>query len=99
MAALILAALHATKRFHQVAVNVKIAPRTRNASGFIGAWSSMNWGRNARKKSATFGLSAFVRNPCQKTGDRSLVPSERTLGTDPFVLSFGTRDLSPALRT
>jgi len=31
----------------------------------------------------------------RKTGDRSLVPNERTKGSVPNVLAFGTRDLSP----
>jgi hypothetical protein len=36
------AALHATKRFHSVALKVKIDPRKRNASGFRAASWAMN---------------------------------------------------------
>src|SRR5215207_10210553 len=33
---------------------------------------STNWGKNARKKSAVFGLSALTNTPCKKTRERRL---------------------------
>src|SRR6185312_10971650 len=49
-----------TKRFHS-------APRKSRAAALPGASGSTNWGRKAMKKSATFGLSTLVKNPCTNT--------------------------------
>src|ERR1700694_2518953 len=61
------AADHATSRFQSVPFKLKTGPRKRNASGFLGASELMNWGKNARKNRATFGLSTFVRKPWMNT--------------------------------
>src|SRR6478735_3883740 len=58
---------HATKRFQKTLFTLKSTPSAAKASALCGASAAMNCGTNARKKSATFGLSALVRKPCQKT--------------------------------
>src|SRR2546426_9973556 len=50
------AADQATSRFQSVPLKMNTVPRNRKASGLLGAPGSTNCGRNARKKSATFGL-------------------------------------------
>src|SRR5258708_36446056 len=57
---------HATNRFHSVPLKLNIAPSKRNANGFEPASTATNWGRNARKNSATFGFKTLVRKPCTK---------------------------------
>jgi hypothetical protein len=57
------AAKHASTRHHMVPVVTKVKPRRRNAITFVFDAGSMNCGRNARKKSATFGFRTFVRMP------------------------------------
>jgi len=47
-------------------LNINTSPRNRNAASFDGADGSTNCGRNARKKSATFGFRTFVRKPALK---------------------------------
>ena len=56
----------ARNRHHSVPLKLKIAPSTMKASALLGAVGSMNWGTKARKNSATFGFSTFVRKPCAK---------------------------------
>src|SRR5437762_1910620 len=61
------AADQATNRFQRVPLKMNTMPRNRKASGLLGAPGSTNCGRNARKKSATFGLRTLVRKPCRNT--------------------------------
>src|SRR5437762_4165510 len=56
-----------TSRFQSVPLKLKTAPRKRKASGLLGAFESMNCGKNARKNRATFGFSTFVRKPWTNT--------------------------------
>jgi hypothetical protein len=53
---------------HQIVpVTMNVPPRKRKESAPYVETGSMNDGRNAMKKSATFGFSRFVRNPCRYT--------------------------------
>src|ERR1700721_4279443 len=60
------AADHATNKFQSVPLKSNMAPRKRNARGFELASAATNWGRNARKNSATLGFKTLVRKPCMK---------------------------------
>ena len=53
----------ARTRHQIVPVVTKVRPRRRKAVVFEGAAASMNCGRKARKKSATFGFRIFVTIP------------------------------------
>src|SRR5439155_19544688 len=51
---------------HQIVpVATNVSPRVMNAAIFMFDAGSMNCGRNARKNSATLGLSMLVRIPCR----------------------------------
>src|SRR6185503_9771811 len=60
-------AAHARKRHHRVPLTMKRAPRKRNARTRDSASGATNCGRNARKNSATFGLSTLVSRPVRNT--------------------------------
>src|SRR3954463_10236630 len=55
----------ARTRHQIVPVVTNVRPRTMKAATFIFDAGSMNCGRKARKKSATFGLRTFVKTPCR----------------------------------
>lgn len=55
----------ATKRLQSVPFKLNNMPRNKRAILLFSAFGEMNCGKNARKNTATFGLRAFVRNPCQ----------------------------------
>src|SRR5438132_13420515 len=55
----------ARMRHQIVPVVTNVRPSVMNAAIFIFDAGSMNCGRKARKKSATFGLSTFVKTPCR----------------------------------
>src|SRR2546423_10822070 len=57
----------ATPTQKSVPLKMKIRPSSTNAAALCGESDATNCGRNARKNSATFGLSALVRAPCKNT--------------------------------
>src|SRR5687768_13443913 len=63
--AAMLAADHATKRFQSVPLMLKTSPRNRKDSALFEVAGSMNWGRKARKNSATLGFRTLVSRPCE----------------------------------
>ena len=71
----------AIKRFQIVPLKSNIAPRKRKANGFELASDATNWGRKARKKSATLGFKTLVRKPwtkmpCTEAGRMEAGPGE-----------------------
>src|ERR1700685_4350995 len=56
----------AMNKFHSVPLKSNITPRKRNARGFELASAATNWGRKARKNSATLGFKTLVRKPWTK---------------------------------
>src|ERR1700685_2137597 len=58
------AAANARIRHQIVPVVTKVAPSARKSSVLEVLAGLMNCGRNARKKSATFGFSTLLRIPC-----------------------------------
>jgi hypothetical protein len=56
-------AAQATATLNTVELALNSRPRRMKVSTFDGACALMNCGRKARKKIATFGLSAFVNSP------------------------------------
>src|SRR6266404_4035837 len=56
---------HARLKHQIVPVVTNVRPRKRNARTFVPDAGSMNCGRKARKKSATFGFRILVNTPCR----------------------------------
>ena len=60
----------ARHRHHRVPVVMKHSPSVMTAANLEELSPTMNWGIKARKNKATFGLRAFVSNPCRYTAQK-----------------------------
>ena len=62
----ILADAHTKNKLHDAPIKIKVKPSIKKGTA-LSALLVTNWGRRAKKKSATFGLSRFVKSPCLNT--------------------------------
>ncbi len=62
----ILADAHTKNKLHKVPIKINVKPNIKKGTG-LSALLFTNCGRSAKKKSATFGLSRFVKRPCLNT--------------------------------
>ncbi len=62
----ILADAHTKNKLHNEPMKINVKPNIKKGTG-LSALLFTNWGRSAKKKSATFGLRRFVKRPCLNT--------------------------------